>query len=112
MKIKTFLTQSVTSLLSFGAQVTTRLAQARTAIELEDVRKQVIAFRNQYVQVETTIHLYTDAINSRTTPSVSALMRACDVLCMQSMQELLGRVNNQPVPAVLTYIDKGLGLRF
>ena len=108
-KIRDFLTASVTNLLSFGTQLETRLAQSRTAGELDDLRKQVIVFRGQYVQVETTIHLYTDAINSRTTASVAALMRACDVLCMQSMQELLSRLTNQPVPPVLTYIDKGLG---
>ena len=55
------------------------------------------------------MHLYTDAINSRTTAYIAALMRAVDVLCMQSMQELLTRVNNTTAPPVLTYIDKGLG---
>jgi hypothetical protein len=109
IKIKTFLKQSVTNLLGLGTQVSSRLTQAGTSSEFDEVRKLVIAFRNRYIQVETTIHLYTDAINSRTTPSVAALMRACDVMCAQSMQELLVRVNNHPTPAVLTYIDKGLG---
>src|SRR5206468_11458382 len=36
------------------------------------------------------------------------LLRACDILCMKSMQELLQPLNKE-VPAVLTYIDKGVG---
>lgn len=109
IKIRTFLTQSITNLLLSGKQLQMQLDQASTEAALLEIRKQVIRFRSQYVKCETTVHLYTDAINSRTTPQVAALLRACDALCAQSMQEVLSKVNNQPVPSVLTYIDKGLG---
>ena len=109
ISIRGFLTQSITNLQLNGKQLETQLEQARTDADLTEVRNQVIQFRNHYVQCETTVHLYTDAINSRTTAYVAALMRAVDVLCVQSMQELLTRVNNTTAPPVLTYIDKGLG---
>lgn len=109
VSIRGFLTQAITNLHLNGQQLETRLAQARTEADLTDIRKALIQFRQHYVQCETTVHLYTDAINSRTTAYVAALMRACDVLCMQSMQELLTRITNTPAPPVMTYIDKGLG---
>ena len=109
VKIRAFLTQSISNMMLSGKQLELQLADATTDAELLEVRKRVVAFRSHYIKCETTVHLYTDAINSRTTPRIAALMRACDVLCAQSLQDMLSRVNNTPSPPVLTYIDKGLG---
>ncbi|MBO0939072.1 hypothetical protein J2I47_21135 [Fibrella sp. HMF5335] len=109
VNIRQFLTQAITNLKLNGQQLETRLGNAKSEADLTAIRSDLIQFRQHYVQCETTVHLYTDAINSRTTAYIAALMRACDVLCMQSMQELLSRINNTPPPPVMTYIDKGLG---
>ncbi len=70
--------------------------------------KQLILLRNKYTRAEETIHYYTIAINSRTNPSISALLRACDVLCKRSMDEILKPLGRKS-PPVMTYVDKGIG---
>ena len=40
--------------------------------------------------------------------TTAALLRACDTLAYRSMAQILDQIG-QPTPAVLTYIDKGLG---
>jgi len=70
--------------------------------------KQLIQLRNKYTRTEETIHYYTIAINSRTNPSISALLRACDVLCKRSMDEILKPLGRKS-PPVMTYVDKGIG---
>jgi hypothetical protein len=72
------------------------------------VRLRVIDFRRRYLQVETALEFYGDAVNSRTTPRLAGLLSACDTLAVLSMRvvlEPLGRA----VPPILTYVDKGLG---
>jgi hypothetical protein len=76
--------------------------------QLEQVRLRVIDFRRRYLQVETALEFYGDAVNSRTTPRLAGLLTACDTLAVLSMRvvlEPLGRA----VPPILTYVDKGLG---
>src|SRR5690606_15231187 len=55
---------------------------------LQQVRPAIRNLRNRYLKAEETIHFYTIAINSRTTPGIAALLRACDILCLQSMKEV------------------------
>ena len=84
------------------------LRAASGAGELEQLRIRVVNFRRRYIQVETALDFYGDAINSRTSPRLAGLLSACDELAtisMRSVLEPLGR----PVPPVLTYVDKGLG---
>lgn len=84
------------------------LRAATTARELELVRRHVIAFRRRYLQVETVLSLYGEAVNSRTTPKLATLLRACDTLAQRSLEESLVPLG-RPVPPALTYVDKGLG---
>jgi hypothetical protein len=84
------------------------LAAARTPADLATVRRQLLAFRGFYLRVETTLDFFAGAINTRTSPNVVGMMRACDVLAHRSMAQLLDQLG-QPTPAVLTYLDKGLG---
>lgn len=76
--------------------------------EMDQVRRQLVEFRRCYLRTETTLDFYADAINTRTNPEVSALMRSCDLLAHRSMSIVLDPLD-KPTPHVLTYLDKGLG---
>ena len=84
------------------------LRAAATAAELERLRVAVIAFRRRYLQVETALEFYGQAINSRTSPRLAGMLAACDILAAQSMQQVLTPLRRE-VPPLLTYVDKGLG---
>jgi hypothetical protein len=86
----------------------TRLGIARSLPELHRLREDVVAFRSRFEKVETVLDFYGDAVNTRTSPKLSALLRACDILATASMQQVLPPLGRS-VPPVLTYIDKGLG---
>lgn len=81
---------------------------ARTAGDLERLRSGVIAFRGRYMQTETLVDFYGDAVNTRTNPDLAALLRACDAMAIRSMAQVLGPLGKE-APPVLTYVDKGLG---
>jgi hypothetical protein len=68
----------------------------------------VIRFRRRYLQVETALDFFGDAVNSRTSPRLAGLLRACDEMAVMSMQKVLEPLGRQ-VPPILTYVDKGLG---
>lgn len=86
-------------------------AELRAAVgadELERVRVRVVRFRRRYLQVETALDFYGDALNSRTSARLAALLTACDAIAVMSMRPVLQPLGRD-VPAVLTYVDKGLG---
>jgi hypothetical protein len=83
-----------------------RAADSPTA--LAEVRRRLLAFRQQFLRTETTLDYFADAINTRTNPRAAALLRACDTLAHRSMAQLLDQIG-KPTPIALTYIDKGLG---
>ena len=108
MKIREMLQKSVSEVLANANNLHTQLANAKDVDSLKKLNRNIIALRNQYLKAEETIHFYTDAINSRTTANIAALLRACDIICVKSMQELLQPLG-KTTPNVLTYIDKGVG---
>ncbi len=65
-------------------------------------------FKRAYCQVETLLDFYADALVTRTTPETTAILKACDYIAGHSMRALLEPLRI-PTPAVLTYIDKGMG---
>jgi hypothetical protein len=86
-------------------------AQARaaeTTLEIDQVARHLMLFRQRYLRVETLVDFYADAINTRSNPEVAALLRACDVMAQRSMAQLLEPLAKS-APPVLTYIDSGLG---
>jgi hypothetical protein len=83
-------------------------AAAGSLDALRAVRRQLLAFRNRYMRVETTLDFFADAINTRTQPRMAGYLRACDTLAHRSMAQLLDQLG-KPTPVTLTYIDKGLG---
>ncbi|NJK84581.1 MAG: hypothetical protein HC912_13140 [Saprospiraceae bacterium] len=56
-----------------------------------------------------TLDLFVDAINTRTSPQMSAWLKACDIICVKSIEQLYAHIPSVTIPPVLTYIDKGLG---
>lgn len=81
---------------------------AETISDFRRVQNQLVHFRKQYLRTEVLLDFYADAINTRTNPTISALLRACDALCQQSMIPLLQPLGKS-IPPVLTYLDQGLG---
>jgi hypothetical protein len=81
---------------------------ANTENELRQVRQKLLTFRWRYLQTETLLDFYADALNTRTNPNIAALLNACDVLAQRSMSPILDRLGKM-TPPILTYIDKGLG---
>ena len=84
------------------------LRAAFSADQLEQLRIRVIAFRRRYLQVETALDFYGDAVNSRTSKHLAGLLSACDALAVQSMRHVLEPLG-RPVPPILCFVDKGLG---
>ena len=84
------------------------LRAADTADELELVRRHVIRFRRRFLKVETALDFYGDAVNTRTSPKLGALLAACDILARNSIEQVLTPLGRD-APVVLSYIDKGLG---
>lgn len=74
----------------------------------ERVRISLLRLRIRYLQVETVLDFYGDAVNSRTSPALAALLRGYDTLAGDSMATTLSRLGI-PAPLALVYQDKGLG---
>ncbi len=106
--LKKSLQQSVTEVSALATSLQRQLNNTTDPGHLKEIKRGLIRLRERYLKAEETIHFYTIAINSRTTPGVSALLRACDILCTRSMQELLAPLGKE-TPNVLTYVDKGVG---
>lgn len=85
-----------------------RLDAAETEREIAGARRELLSFRRRYVAVETMLDFYGDAINTRTSPALATYLNACDSLARESMRVLLEPLGLR-TPAVLTYLDKGLG---
>ncbi len=108
LSIRQHLSEMVAQLDREAALLQAALAAAFSAADLSAVRRQLLAFRNRYMRVETTLDFYADAINTRTNPKIAGYLRAFDTLGHRSMAQLLDQLD-KPTPVILTYIDKGLG---
>lgn len=108
IKLRDALQQGGVEVITYGKALKDQLEGSPAGAQLRAVKRGVIALRDRYLKAEETIHFYTVAVNSRTTPTIAALLRACDVLSSRSMQELLQPLGHE-VPPVLTYVDKGAG---
>jgi hypothetical protein len=83
-------------------------AEGGTVADLPGLADRIGAFRARYIRTETALDFYGDAVNSRTTPSLQALLLGLDRLAHASMRRLLDPLR-QPTPGILTYVDRGLG---
>lgn len=100
--------ESVVEVVALANSLKRQLESSSAPDALRSVKRGLIRLRERYLKTEETIQFYTVAINSRTTAGISAMLRACDILCMRSMQELLKPLGKE-TPPVLTYVDKGVG---
>jgi hypothetical protein len=75
---------------------------------LAQLKVELAAFRGQFTRVETALDFYGDAVNSRASPKLAALLRTCDLLATKSMEAVLVPLG-KPVPPTLSYVDRGLG---
>lgn len=106
--LKASFKQSIDEVTAFAQGLKQQLETGNGPDNQRSVRRGVLQLRDRYLKAEETIQFYTVAINSRTTPRLAALLRACDILCIKSMQELLHPLGRK-TPLVLTYVDKGVG---
>lgn len=103
--IKDGLKESIEGLVNLAQALS---GEIQLNLSQDSLHNRLLELRNRYVSVEETVHFYTIAINSRTNPTISALLRACDILCVKSMKTILNDLG-YPCPLVLTYVEKGLG---
>lgn len=108
LSIRRNLLGAINRLRRRGDALMKALNAAVTREELLRMRDELVAFRRQYLRTETTVDFYADALNTRTTPHIAALLRACDVLAVRSLEQILKPMGKK-IPPVLSYLDKGLG---
>jgi hypothetical protein len=96
----------VVASLTAEAQALQRMLD--TGRDLADVRTGLLRLRQRYLQVETVLDFFGDAVNSRTNPQLRALLRGYDTLATDSMAAILTRVGIE-TPLALVYLDVGLG---
>ena len=108
ISLKKTLQLSIQDVITLAEGLAKQLQAARDEATLRSIKRGLTLLREKYLRAEETIHFYAVAINSRTTPNIAALLRACDIICVRSMREILQPLGKE-TPAVLTYIDKGIG---
>ncbi len=99
----------VEDLISHGEACSKAIAAARNEPALvAEAQAALQAFRRRYVQVDTTLDFFGDAVNTRTSPKLCAALTELDRLAEVSMAAVLAAAG-KPVPPVLVYQDKGTG---
>jgi hypothetical protein len=84
------------------------LEAAQTAAELRTARSDLLTLRRRYTRAEAIVDFYCEAVNTRTSPRLAAVLRGLDTLAVHSMDQVL-RPLGIDTPPVLTYLDKGMG---
>jgi hypothetical protein len=103
-RVRERLTALVTSLQAEAAALRRRLSDADDAV----VRHALLRLRSRYLEVETVLDFYGDAVNSRTNPELRRLLQGFDTLAGDSVAASLSPLGIDPIPC-LVYVDKGLG---
>lgn len=104
-RVRSRLGSLVASLQAEGAAVDRMLDAGRGP---DGARAALLQLREKYLRAETLIDFYGDAVNSRTNPELSELLRGYDTIAADSMASVLGQLGIESPPA-LVYVDKGLG---
>ena len=109
LPIRSQLARTVDELIRSGRAAADVVRGSRTdPASLPAAQTAVQRFSRLYLQVETTLDFFGQAVNSRTSPQLLATMQALDRLADQSIETTL-RPLGITVPPVLTYIGDGLG---
>jgi hypothetical protein len=106
--IRSTLTATTARLAALAQRVAAALTAAASGPDLARVRRDLLRLRRRYVQAEAVVAFFGDAIASRSSPRLGAILRGLDALAVDSMERVLGQLGIQ-TPPVLTYLDKGLG---
>jgi hypothetical protein len=107
-QVRSRLVSIALSLAREADQLAAAVGGAATAYDLTRLRERLILFRRRYLQAETVIDFYGEAVNTRTTPRLGRLLRGLDSIAVDSMDAVLRPLGIESPPA-LTYLDKGLG---
>jgi hypothetical protein len=105
LRVRERLAAAVAGLSMEGAAASAALAGGHG---LEEVRRRVLVLRQHYLQVETVLEFYGDAVGTRTNPRLGSILRGLDVIAGDSLDMILRRLDIDAPPAVV-YLDKGLG---
>ena len=105
MRVRDRLAAAVAELSREAASVAGGLARGDAPA---DVRRRLLRLRRHYLQVETVLDFYGDAVASRTNPTLAAILRGLDVIAADSLERML-RPLGIPAPIAMVYLDKGLG---
>jgi hypothetical protein len=109
LPIRSQLARTVDDLLRSGRAAAEVVRSSRTdPTHLPAAQAAVQRFRRFYLQVETTLDFFGQAVNSRTSARLRAALQTLDRLAQQSIEATL-RPAGITVPPVLTYIGEGLG---
>ena len=95
----------VAGLVSEAMRLEQRAAAGR---DVRTLRRDVLQVRARYLQVETVLDFFGDAISTRTNTAMRDLLRGYDTLASDSMARTLAPLGLEAPPA-LVYVDKGLG---
>lgn len=89
-------------------EATALAATYASGVPADELRPRLLALRGRYLQLETVVDFFGDALATRTSPAVAARLRGLDTLAADSMAVVLGPLGLDAPPA-LVYLDKGLG---
>ena len=96
------------SLTTEGDRLAAAVQTAGSPLDQSRMYARVLEFRHRYLQAETVINFFAEAVNTRTTPRLGRLLRGLDSIAVDSMDAILKPLGIDS-PPVLTYLDKGLG---
>jgi hypothetical protein len=99
---------SASAVVSRADQLEAQMSGTVTGDDLTRMRDRVLALRQAYLRAETVVDFFGDAVATRTSLRLAALLRGLDLLAVDAMDRVLGPLGI-PVPPVLVYLDKGLG---
>lgn len=106
--VRSSLLNTIEKLIENAEYLKASIYKANTREGLDKAIINLEKLRQQFFKIETTLNFFTDAINTRTNPEVTAWLNACDHMAFQSMYKILSPLGKTP-PPVLTYYEKGLG---
>lgn len=107
MELRKKLDESVKILIQKGERLINIIRRSE-ALPPFNVQHGIELLKDQYIKVETMFDFFAQALSTRTTPEMTAMMRACDRIAQTAMNQFLGPLGH-PTPPVLVYLDKGLG---
>jgi hypothetical protein len=106
--LRVALVDAVKRLLDASTVLRSRLRTVATPDDAASWRRDLIALRRAYFRTEAMVDFFADALATRTSPHIGALLRACDHIATRSMAEALVPLGRQ-VPAAMTFLQKGSG---